>query len=300
MGIRRVLAGFGVLLVGAGTLLLLFTAYQLWGTSLAESHTQAGLRAKLQRELPHPLHHDAVPQTSGPPSLAGPTLPPPEGQPVGLLRIPSIGVDQVVVQGVGENDLTRGPGHYPGTSMPGEAGNTAIAGHRTTWGHPFYSLDAVPRGARVDLTTTQGSFVYTTRSIFVVSPDDTAVLAPTAVPSLTLTTCNPRYSAAQRLVLRAVLTASTLSGAVAHTPYQAAQASISPRTHNASLGGATSGSWLSVALWGAAVLAACIMMWLLARRFRHGWVLYVPGIPGVLVLLYFFFASINPHLPATF
>ena len=120
--------------------------------------------------------------------------------------IPAIGVDRYVVQGVAEADLQMGPGHYPGTPLPGQAGNVAIAGHRTTFGAPFFRLNEVHGGDLVYLTDTLGTtWVYRVVSQFVVAPSDVAVLDPTRTPELTLTTCNPRFEATSRLVVRAVL-----------------------------------------------------------------------------------------------
>lgn len=294
----RLLGIVARVLLGAGILLVLFTAYQIWGTSWVESRTQSTLRSTLRREIPASVRHDAAPQpaSAGPPKIAPPAKAPRQGQPVGILRIPSIGLDQVVVEGVSETDLTRGPGHYPGTPLPGAAGNTAIAGHRTTWGHPFYSLDAVRAGTPVYLTTFQGSFTYTATSLTVVSPGDTEVLQATTRPSLTLTTCTPRYSAAQRLILRAVLTASRLGSLGATRPYRSIQSPPQP----SKLAGSTSGSWLSVALWGGGIIAFGTALWLAAQRTRHRRLTYIAGTPVVLVLLYFLFGAVNPHLPATF
>lgn len=298
MTVLRALGILARVLIGAGVLLVLFTAYQIWGTTWAQSRTQSSLRSQLHHELPSALRHDSPPTPvvqAGPPKVAPPAKPPPNGQPVGILRIPSLGVNQVVVQGVSESDLSKGPGHYPGTPLPGQAGNAAIAGHRTTWGHPFYNLNAMKMGAPVYLTTAQGVFTYTAKSLSIVSPGDTTVLAATTEPSLTLTTCNPLYSASQRLILRAVLSASRpLGGGTRAQP-----AAVEP-THNAELAGSTSGSWLSVALWGAGLAALAVVLWALAQRTKHRWLTYLAGAPVVLVLLYFFFAAVTPHLPATF
>jgi sortase A len=122
------------------------------------------------------------------------------------LVIPVIGVDRYVVQGVAEADLQMGPGHYPGTPLPGQAGNVAIAGHRTTFGAPFFRLNEVHSGDLVYLTDTLGTtWVYSVVRQFVVAPSDVAVLDATRAPELTLTTCNPRFEATSRLVVRAVL-----------------------------------------------------------------------------------------------
>ena len=94
--------------------------------------------------------------------------------------------------------------------MPGQAGNAAVAGHRTTYGHPFYNLDSVKVGDPIVFTTLQGIFVYDTTKSFVVSPSDTAVVDAVLGNQLTLTTCNPRFSATTRLVVQATLAHSRL------------------------------------------------------------------------------------------
>jgi sortase A len=123
------------------------------------------------------------------------------------IEIPSIGLDAKVVAGVEPEDLKKGPGHYPGTPMPGQFGNSAIAGHRTTYGQPFYRLDEVQVGDEIVLTTVQGRFVYRATGSEVVDPGASQVVATTdpSAATLTLTTCTPRYTASQRLVVHADL-----------------------------------------------------------------------------------------------
>ena len=77
-----------------------------------------------------------------------------------MLRIAKIGLNKVIVQGTSTADLRQGPGHYPGTPLPGEQGNAAIAGHRTTYGAPFYNLDELAPGDLIEITTVQGTFTY--------------------------------------------------------------------------------------------------------------------------------------------
>ena len=126
---RRVVDICGRVLIGAGLLLLLFTAYQIWGTSIQESHTQSDLRSQLQQEtnsaeirraLDEAVALDKLP--TGPPVTAPRTEDPPEGDPIGDIRIPVIGIDQVVVEGTNTPDLRKGPGHYTGTPLPGQGG----------------------------------------------------------------------------------------------------------------------------------------------------------------------------------
>ena len=139
-------------------------------------------------------------------------LPPPGGA-LDHLVIPAIGVDRYVVQGVDEADLQEGPGHYPGTPLPGERGNVGIAGHRTTYGAPFFRLNELSPGDLVYLTDTSGTtWVYAVEHLSVVSPDDVAVLDPSHGAELTLTTCNPRFEATSRLVARAFLAAELQRG----------------------------------------------------------------------------------------
>lgn len=123
------------------------------------------------------------------------------------IKIPSLGVDTVVVQGTTESALQAGAGHYPASPLPCLAGNVAIAGHRTTYGKPFTNLNLLKPGDTIELDTPIGGCVYTVAEApFVVTPNDVAVvseLSDNTVKSLTLTTCNPKGSAAQRLVIRA-------------------------------------------------------------------------------------------------
>ena len=139
--------------------------------------------------------------------LAGVSLPiPPPGGALDHLVIPAIGLSRYVVQGVDETDLQMGPGHYPGTPLPGQQGNVGIAGHRTTFGAPFFRLNEVAHGDLILLTDTSGTtWVYDVVRQWVVDPSDTAVLDPTHTATLTLTTCNPRFEATSRLVVRAAL-----------------------------------------------------------------------------------------------
>ena len=130
-----------------------------------------------------------------------------EGDALTRIKIPSLNVDTVVVEGTGASALRAGAGHYPSTPLPCETGNVAIAGHRTTYGKPFANLDRMKVGDVVTLETPVGECSYeVTRKPFIVSPRDLSVVADTPGESmLTLTTCHPRGSAAQRLIVQAKL-----------------------------------------------------------------------------------------------
>ena len=110
-------------------------------------------------------------------TLAPPSAPnPAESDAVGHLVIPKIGVDVFVIQGTDDSDLRKGPGHYPATPFPGQRGNAAIAGHRTTYGAPFGDLDGLEVGDTIQITTLQGSFDYRVYDTLIVSPTDSEVL----------------------------------------------------------------------------------------------------------------------------
>ncbi len=301
--LRRVVDIFGRVLIGLGVLLLLFTAYQIWGTSLQEARTQSGLRTQLQQETNNDAIRRALAQESaldklptGPPETAPRTEDPAEGDPIGDIRIPVIGINQVVVEGTNTPDLRKGPGHYIGTPLPGQAGNSAIAGHRTTYGHPFYSLDSVKVGDPIVLTTLQGIFVYDATKSTVVSPSDTSVVDNVLGDQLTLTTCNPRFSASTRLVVQATLAHSQL---FPNSGLPAATRHTDPKSQD--LAGNSHVELTDTFFWGFVTALVIAGIFYGAYRFRRRrWVIYGVGTVGTLVLLWFFFGAISPLLPASF
>lgn len=116
--------------------------------------------------------------------------------------IPKIGVEKIVHEGTSTASLKRGPGHYTGTSLPGELGLCIIAGHRTTYGAPFNRVDRLEIGDEIILQTANGdNFIYYMTAKTEVKPDDVSVLNQTAYPSLALTTCTPKFYATRRLII---------------------------------------------------------------------------------------------------
>jgi sortase A len=225
----------GLALITAGVVVLLFLGYELVGTNFTEEHSQARLAQAFNAAVSRaptsttasgrgepgrkPAPGKTGPGKAGSKSAgarsgsagrqARPVSPlpvPPPGGALDHLVIPAIGVDRYVVQGVGEAQLQMGPGHYPGTALPGQTGNVAIAGHRTTFGAPFFELNQLGPGDLIYLTDVTGTtWVYDVTHQWVVAPSDVSVLDATRAPVLTLTTCNPRFEATSRLVVRAVL-----------------------------------------------------------------------------------------------
>jgi len=129
------------------------------------------------------------------------------GQALGFIEIPEISLDLVFVAGVGKQELKLGPGHYPGTPLPGQFGNAAIAGHRTTYGAPFNNLDLLKAGDEIVVSYPSATYVYLVSSTTIVTPDDVSVISTkdSSRGVLTLTTCHPKGSAAQRLIITAEL-----------------------------------------------------------------------------------------------
>lgn len=229
-GWRMVVRGFGQLLITAGIVILLFVVYELWITGLYTQHWQNSHLDRLEKIWRSGGVGGEISKTD--PKLGHVPL----GSGIAVLRIPRFGhgYHMVIVEGTGTSDLEKGPGHYPGTAYPGQVGNFAVAGHRTTYLHPFYNLNELKRGDAIVLETKTMWFTYRVEDTpatkgyphvpyqEIVSPTDVAVAYPVpdqadpgAEPSLkmlTFTTCNPRYSAAQRLVVHAVLAQSLKKG----------------------------------------------------------------------------------------
>jgi sortase A len=129
-----------------------------------------------------------------------------KGDPVGRIRMPKLGRKYVVVEGTDTDSLRKGPGHYPGTSFPGQGGTVAIAGHRTTYGAPFHAIDKFKKGDEIVLDMPYGRFTYSVDRTQIVPP--TATYITKRVPGaeqLVLSACHPLYSAAKRLIVFARL-----------------------------------------------------------------------------------------------
>jgi sortase A len=183
---RRSLSGASLVMVVVAVMML---GWPFW-TDLYQGRVQE----RLDRELASPTLEQAYKARK-----VG------TGDALTRIKIPAIGVDVVVVEGTTQSALRAGAGHYPQTPLPCEAGNVGIAGHRTTYGKPFHNLDLLHPGDVIILETPIGSCTYKVRQTKIVLPTDTSVVAPTPTPMVTLTTCHPKGSARQRLVVQAEL-----------------------------------------------------------------------------------------------
>jgi sortase A len=312
-----------VTLVTVGALLLAFVAYQLWGTALYEHQAQNHLRQELQRTLHAPPTTVPTPVDKTGPTPSSTTLvsvdrpapttsDPPVGTPIGLLSIPRIGMDHAaIVEGTDEGQLQQGPGHYLGTPLPGQAGNAAIAGHRTTYGAPFYDLNQLQPGDPIDVQTVQGIFQYIVMGSHVVAPGNTSVLDSSAQPELTLTTCNPRYSAATRLVVVAALhsalvptnvsVSSTTSSTTPSTTHRPAVLAGGDEV-TALSGPSTRHEVGQAVLWGALTILAATIGLFAWRRGRRpwSWVSVAMGTPLTAAGLLICFEHVSLALPQTF
>jgi sortase A len=132
------------------------------------------------------------------------------GQAIGQIQIPRFSLDAVMIEGTDTADLERGPGHYSDTPFPGQGGTVGIAGHRTTYLAPFRHIDSLLAGDRILIDMPYGHFEYTVQKHRVVAPTQTGIIDSVGYERLVLTACNPLYSAAQRYVVFAKLTHSSV------------------------------------------------------------------------------------------
>ena len=309
-GIRTVIRGFGKALICVGVLLFLFVAYELWGTGFHERAGQKELAASF-RARAAPL--TPLPTLPGADASTAPTttLPPIDlGEGVALIEIPSIDVEKFVVEGVDVEDLKKGPGHYPGTPLPGEKGNAAIAGHRTTYGGPFYDLNELKAGDPIFVTTAAGRFRYDVVDQTIVSPEAVEVLDPTEDDRLTLTTCNPRFSAAERLIIVAKLITPPVNAAPRAAPPATTQ-TMPGDEPSAPSGGPAGGPEASLdaglsgeavpkgpaVMWGLIALVVWIGGWMFGRLWRR-WPAYALTTVPFLLVLYVFYENVSRLLPA--
>jgi sortase A len=205
--VRVIVRTAGEILITLGVITLGFVAYIYWGTAAQEGNAQHAFIAQLGRQW-----GSAGPALTALSNRAAPAL----GQPFALIRIPRFGAtwEFALIQGTGLPELALGPGHVPGTAMPGQLGNFAVAGHRVTAGNPFWSLPSMRPGDRVYVETRAATYSYrvTARPEWVSSADN-AVEAP--VPGrpgvaphralITLITCDPPWTGVNRIVVTGVL-----------------------------------------------------------------------------------------------
>lgn len=331
----RVLGALGRTMITVGVVLLLFVAYQLWGTGLHTRAAQASIEDQVVAEVTDaastgedgttPDAPSGSPVSFGDGKGIGEALgltpeeiaayPTPEmGDPVGYISIPAIGSNWWYVQGDDLAWLRDGPGHFPTTSWPGQTGNAALAGHRTTYGAPFHRIDELEPGDEILIETLQGEFRYEIIPIselddmpiadtsdpgsahFIVNPSDTWILDDYGDDRLTLMACHPKYSAAQRIIVVAQLT-----GEVAETTPPSEQEEIDelPSELADPLLSSEPEAREPALLWAGAAAAVWLLVWQVGRVWgRAKWPAYILGAPVFLLLLFQCFTYVERLLPA--
>jgi sortase A len=235
-GAHRIVRTIGILgrvFVGAGMILLFYTAYLLWGTGVYTKQEQKRAADTLAR---NPIvEQENLSKGNIPPAKPASTK---LGEPLFTLKVPKIGLETVVVQGIGREELKKGPGHFPNcgeggaagecvtdAKYPGENGNVAISGHRTTYGAPFFRLNELEKGDVIDFISGRARYRYRVREQRIVDPvSGFATVEQHGKDEVTLTTCHPRFSAAQRLVVQgdylgaSIISAPTPAGGTGDVP----------------------------------------------------------------------------------
>lgn len=206
----------GWTLIWSGLFIFGYLGWQLYGTDWINRGVQEEASADLQAELEEA--GPPLPEAIDPGEYLGPDVaPPPDlpdsldffpeepvdvGESFAFISIPDIGLDDVVLYaGVDTETLRKGPGHMTTTPLPGQPGNAVISGHRTTYGRPFFDFDLLEPGDRVEVESEVGTHIYEVREIQIVEPTDVWVTDNRPGGWLTMTTCHPKFSARQRLVV---------------------------------------------------------------------------------------------------
>lgn len=323
MQLWSVVGAIGRFMMRAGIVILLFVAYQLWGTGLSTARAQDNLTKEFETQIaefaPAETASDAQPIVTAPVDLP---IPEP-GDPIARITMKTIDSDFIMVQGVDLKWLQEGPGHFPQTPLPGQPGNAAVAGHRTTYAAPFNRIDELSPGDIITVQTLQGTFTYkvdpkidpkdgTTSGHVIVSPNDLSILDQNFGNRLTLMACHPKFTAAQRIVVTATLT-SNPAPATSIPTYDG----VTTDASTDALAGGDSSAWPAAIFWSLVTGLAWFGTWWLARFWTptllrkraervsrlKDWkflATYAIGTPIVLVLMFVAFTNIARLLPASY
>lgn len=202
-------------MISVGVGVLMFVAWEYWGTGLQTAREQR----KLAEQFEQTINRDALSRSPEKIAQPPPWFDPEPGDPVFRIRIPAIDLNDgrgfIVVEGVGQEELAKGPGHYPEcsdtfarplctsfeTTWPGQPGRVVVSGHRTTHLAPFRDTDELREGDAIVAETAWGTFVYRVYAQRSVSPSDSSIVVSIhSGRELVLTTCDPPMSAARRLI----------------------------------------------------------------------------------------------------
>lgn len=271
---RRLL---GFALVGIAGLLALFLVYLAAFTPLTAGRDQQRLAGSLKGQ-PIAVY-----------KLANGHLPP-EGSAVGVLKVPALGIDQVIVAGTSAADLMNGPGLMQGSSLPGSPGNAVLAGRRVTFGAPFGSIGSLKHGARIQVVDGAGSFTYRVTKVHEVTIGQKDVVVPTADNRITLVTSNSGLITSGRLVVQ---------GKLVGRPVVVPDDAVAVPSYDLGLSGDPAAGGLAL-MWSfltiAVLVAAAFAVW----RLRRPWLIYLFAAPVVMMCGLFACESVARALPATF
>lgn len=252
-------------------LAVLLVVFEHWVTTVQEARNQTTLLRQMKKTLSTAAEGGAAPR-------------PHPGQAVGLLEIPAIGVEKVVVEGTSSRRLQAGPGRAPDSAFPGEPGDTLILGRRSTYGKPFAAIDRLRTGDRIVLTTGSGQFTY------VVGDGTRRASAGSDRATLTLATSSPALlSDGVRTVV------AKLDGGPLRTGRDARPETVDPVPEVAFV--REPGAVIAAAIW--AVLLVVVLV-VAARSYRRSpWLAWLLTTPVVVAVLFCLFGSLDRLLPVT-
>jgi sortase A len=267
----------GLSLVGVGGLIALFLAYLFVFTPLTGARNQQRLTQSL---VGHPL--TVFKLVDG--------ISPSEGSAIGVLTIPALHLNQVIVQGTSAADLMNGPGLMPDSALPGASGNSVIAARRVTFGGPFGTIDSLKVGAKIRVVDGAGTFTYKVIHVHTVAAGVRDVVLPTKDNRITLVTANSTTLPNGRLYVQARL----VGNAVAVPNHTVAVPSYDLGLSGDPVAGGLAAMWSIVTMF--VLLASGIAVW----RWRRPWLVYLFAAPVLLMCGLFACESVARALPATF
>jgi sortase A len=263
----------GGLLIFAVTILA-FLAFAFWLSGLSHARSQVGLQRRFNTELS---------DLSAP--VSGVIAP---GSPVAALRILSIGVNEVVVEGSRSGQLRSGPGHVVGTPLPGQPGNAVIAGRHTMYGGPFKHIGSLERGARIAVITGQGTSTYRVLDVKTYGSTNGSMFGDYGDNRLTLVTADPPLRGSRRLVVTARLV---------ERPY--APTGLSTTLDPEGLGLTGERGAIAVVLVWLELLVALLLLGVYAMTRWSRWTAWVVFVPALALVTWLFFEHVVMLLPAT-
>ena len=267
----------GVLIGGLGVLIILLLGYVYVFTPVSAARSQHTLLEQIQAQ---PLHTYQLAEGKVPP----------DGSPLAVLEIPSLHLDQAVVQGTNVHDLQNGPGHMPTSSLPGQRGNAVIAGRRATYGAPFGSIGSLRRGQTIVVIDGLGTFHYRVTSVVYAESGRHDVVTQSADNRLTLVTAGSGFWPSGRLAVIAVLEGKPF-------PHLAPTHFAAPVSELGLAGNAASGALF--VLWSLLFFVLLsVSAWLL-RRWSQPVVVILLAVPVLLLVALFACESFIGALPAT-